>query len=322
MTKIGTPQDIIHQEINVDQEKRNAYHAICYRGNYECMISLLNLERVYLKKTLYDQLLREKSRYRFKNMDIQKGELSSQIFHDADSIKRHEEFNIRIYNLFEQYSKDIIERYRQILCVQDKHLRNPIHYGAMSKYTKCHKTLDAVLTIDLDEVPDEKMFLEIFFKVQELENSQEAQFDPRKYKGILAEFKHLLSAADYGKIVREFNHQAKLLLKEVLNCQDRNYHTPLHVASYFGDFQSARLFTKLGASATSAASAEAPLELAKDKFSRDVLQTLNDAATQSNVKDLVYLVNCGENIDERASIVGQAPIHKTVLSNQSDTDKA
>jgi ankyrin repeat protein len=79
------------------------------------MVALLNLERVYLKKTLYDQLLREKSRYRFKNMDIKNGHLSSQIFHDADSIKRHEEFNIRIFNLFEQYSKDIVERYRQIL---------------------------------------------------------------------------------------------------------------------------------------------------------------------------------------------------------------
>lgn len=73
---------------------------------------MLNLERVYLKKTLYDQLLREKNRFRFKNMDIKHGHLSDKIFHDADSIKRHEEFNIRIYNLFEQYSKDIIDRYR------------------------------------------------------------------------------------------------------------------------------------------------------------------------------------------------------------------
>lgn len=77
MAKLGTPQDIIHQDINVDLERRNGYHAICYRGNYDCMIALLNLERVYLKKTLYDQLLSEKGRSRFKNMDIKNGELSS-----------------------------------------------------------------------------------------------------------------------------------------------------------------------------------------------------------------------------------------------------
>ena len=49
-----------------------------------------------------------------------------------------------------------------------------------------------------------------------------------------------------------------------------------------------------------------------------MLQNLNDAATTSNTKDLEYLVNCGENIDERSSIVGQAPIHKAVLSDNSE----
>lgn len=65
--------------------------------------------------------------------------------------------------MFEKYCKDIIDRYRQILCGQDKNGRNPIHYGAMSKYTKCHKTLEAVLTIDYDDVPDHDLFQHIFF---------------------------------------------------------------------------------------------------------------------------------------------------------------
>ena len=94
-------------------------------------------------------------------------------------------------------------------------------------------------------------------------------------------------------IVKEFKHQVKLLLKEVLNCQDLNHHTPLHIASYYGDFKQSRIFTHLGANASSAATAEAPLEVGKDKFVRSVLQNLNDAATTCNTKDLEYLVNCG-----------------------------
>ena len=113
----------------------------------------------------------------------------------------------------------------------------------------------------------------------------------------------------------------KLLLKEVLNCQDCNMHTPLHVASYYGDFHQARLFTKLGASASSAATNEAPLELAKHKQSRDVLQNTNEAAFNSNVKDLAYLVNCGEDINKRGSIAGQAPLHKSVLSIRDEGEK-
>jgi hypothetical protein len=36
------------------------FHLLGYKGNYECLIQILNIERVYLKKTLFDQLYREK----------------------------------------------------------------------------------------------------------------------------------------------------------------------------------------------------------------------------------------------------------------------
>ena len=91
-------------------------------------------------------------------------------------------------------------------------------------------------------------------------------------------------------------------------------YSPLHISSYFGDFKSSRLFTTKGAETTSKDYYQNPLEVGKDKFSRDVLQNLNEAATTFNTKDLTYLVNCGENIDQRSSIVGQAPIHKAVIS--------
>ena len=110
--KMGTPSDVIHQEINVDNQGRNAYHYMCYKGNFDCLISLLNIERIYLKKTLFDQLLKEKNRFRFKNMDIKHGHLVSAIFHDSNTVKRHEDFNIVVYNLFEQYARDIVDRYR------------------------------------------------------------------------------------------------------------------------------------------------------------------------------------------------------------------
>jgi len=48
---------------------------------------------------------------------------------------------------------------------------------------------------------------------------------------------------------------------------------------------------------------------------------LNEAASTANVKDLEYLVNCGGRIDEKRSIVGQAPIHLAVLSTMEADDK-
>ena len=60
-------------------------------------------------------------------------------------------------------------------------------------------------------------------------------------------------------------------MREVLNKQDENYHSPLHVASYFGDFKATRYMIKLGADPHSAAFSERPLEGGKDKFVRGVL---------------------------------------------------
>lgn len=78
---------------------------------------------------------------------------------------------------------------------------------------------------------------------------------------------------------------------------------------------------KLGADPNSPAFAERPLEVGKDKFVRSVLQNLNDAAYQANVKDLKHLVNCGNKIDLKTSIFGEAPIHKAVLSKLRDVEK-
>ena len=138
-------------------------------------------------------------------MDIKHGKLVSTVFHDADTIKRHEEFNIRVQNLFESYARDLINRLRLILCQQDLHRRNPIHYAAMSKYTKCFKCIEALLKIDVNQVEGYDEFLHLFFELQLLETTDERKFDPRKYTNILSEFQHLMDPHEYNSVLKDFN---------------------------------------------------------------------------------------------------------------------
>ena len=180
-----------------------------------------------------------------------------------------------------------------------------------------------MLKIDLESDPEGyDEFVKLFFELQLLETQEERKFDPRKYHGILTEFKHLMHPNEYGAICKDFRTQVKFLLKEVLDQQDANHYSPLHVASYFGDFKASRFMVKLGADPNSHTFAERPLEVGKDKFVRGVLQNLNDAAYQANVKDLKHLVNCGNKIDNKLSIFGEAPIHKAVLSKLKQTEKS
>jgi len=185
MTNLGTPAEVIRHQHNIDNDDRNMFHLMCYKGSYECLITVLNIERTYLKKTLFDQLIREKQRFKFKTMDIKHGQLVSTVFHDADTLKRHEEFNLKVISMLEQYSRDIVNRMEQILTKQDMHRRNPTHYAAMSKFTKCFKCLEALLHIDFDGVQGYDQFLGYFFELQLLEVSEERKFDPRKYNNIL-----------------------------------------------------------------------------------------------------------------------------------------
>lgn len=113
---MGTPGDLVFHDINVDDQGRSCYHILCYKGGFESIIQLLNFERMNLKKVLYDQLCRERQKYRMKNMNIKDGKLLSTIFHDADTVQRHEEFSIRVVNLLKKYSEALSGRYRQILC--------------------------------------------------------------------------------------------------------------------------------------------------------------------------------------------------------------
>ena len=109
-----------------------------------------------------------------------------------------------------------------------------------------------MLKIDLDAVPGFDQFLSLFMQVQVFEAVDDT-YDPRRSVQILDDFKNLISPRDYDQVVRDFRAQAKLLLKEVLNQQDANYHSPLHVASYFGASAASRFLIRLGAEPRSAA---------------------------------------------------------------------
>ena len=51
---MGTPSDMIFHELNIDNNGLSAYHILTYKGNYDCLVSLLCYERMCLKKVMYD----------------------------------------------------------------------------------------------------------------------------------------------------------------------------------------------------------------------------------------------------------------------------
>ena len=115
-------------------------------------------------------------------------------------------------------------------------------------------------------------FLRLYFEIGALDSSDgRAPFDPRKSSTLIKEFEHLLHPNEFANIEKDFKVRVKKLIRNTLNAQDQNQQTPLHIASYFGDFKASRLMVDLGADSVNRTFAKRPLEVSKDKFARSVL---------------------------------------------------
>lgn len=77
-----------------------------------------------------------------------------------------------------------------------------------------------------------------------------APYDPRKYHDVVSQFKNFLPRKEFKQISKKFNNDIYRVRKTALMQKDINGHTPLHIASYFGDFKASRLMVDLGARPT------------------------------------------------------------------------
>lgn len=79
----------------------------------------------------------------------------------------------------------------------EKFKRNPIHYAAMAKGTNSLRTLEAILDIDIDNVPGFSFFYDLFTQLQGFELAEET-FDPRRSANVLSEFRQLMRPSEYN----------------------------------------------------------------------------------------------------------------------------
>ncbi len=302
-----------------DNRQRNTFHTVAYRGDYDCAVQVLNYMRYQEMRGLYRALYECKHVYRFKNLDIDHGQLASTVLHDEATKQRFLEFNANVQKLLADYCERIVKSGEQFLCQQDVHGKNPIHYGAQSSYTCCYRVVELLLDIHTEKIKGYEEFIKLFDELQLLEIKEERKADPRKYVNVIREFEHLLDSGVHASIMGRFRRDVKKLLRTVLNMSDKEGNTPLHIAAYSGDFLATEHFLRLGADATALNHRkQMPLDIAKNKLVRKVLSNLNKAAYECDVHNLKYLVNCGSKIDQKISIFGEAPIHQSIKSTKKE----
>jgi len=304
---------------DVDKKGRNTFHTIAYRGDYDCAVIILNYLRYVEMRQLYQDLYHCKHAYKFKNLDIDHGDLVATVLHDEETKKRYQEFDATITKLLEDYCAKIVRNAEIYLCQQDSHGKNPLHYGSQSAYTRCYNVVTLLLDLHMIKIDGYEEFIKLFEELQVLEIKEERKSDPRKYVHVIDEFEHLLSPTVYKGITNKFKTDIQNLKRKILDMPDKEGSTPLHIASYSGDFLATEHFLRLGANPTALNNRrQMPLDIAKNSLVRKVLSNLNKAAYECDVHNLKYLVNCGCKINDKISIFGEAPIHQSIKSSKQE----
>lgn len=307
--------DLFH----TDNSGRNFFHILTYKGDVKLLSIVLNWLRFLHKMESINQVDAISESHGFSKLDIVKGKLSKGVNKTEINLNR---FN-SLQNKLKQEALNLITRnltcLDKLLSKQDIEGRNPFHYAAMSKYSLCYNIIFLFVDYQFFKLDGWEEFLAVHSDTQDLEVKPERLLDPRKCLRIEKVLENLLGDNIIKELKKEFVKGKAEILKKIINSQDNNGDTVVHVASFHGDYRIVNKLILAGGLKTIRNSAgKLPVDLAKDDFVRKVLTSLNKAAKSSDQKSIQELVNFGHNINQKESIFSQAPIHKAIESKKDD----
>lgn len=291
-----------------DLKGRNAFHFLLFKKEYETTMIVVNFLRHQSKEELFMNIKKLKRMFGFKNSDIKHGELVSTGFHSDDVLDRFNEFMRSIENLWVHTFQEYLKFLRVLFWQQDYNGRTPFHYS------KNEKAIMSVLDIGFDKEEGFDDFKSEWQQLQNLEDPNSKPLDPKKFFHALNELKHFISPEVYGSILKDFEREKKLLIRDIMNVRDVCDETPLHIASRRGFYVLVSNFLKFGAQICKNFNGNAPLDIAKDKFTRRALTNLNEEAFKWLDDNITELIENGEDVNKRLTIFGIPPLHKAVDS--------
>ena len=304
-----------------DQNSQNTWHILGYRGHPKLSGLLLNFIRYKQKMEILEKIDKVKEESGFSNLDIVKGKLSRAVRLNEENIRKFEDLQEKIRILAKQLIDNFLEEIKEGLMCRDNEQQTPFHLAAMSKFPLCHKFIHQILDFDyfnLDETWTN--FLDLFLELQRLEIKMERMNqDPRKCLRFERELISLLGDKIINDLSDYYKESKRKLMTELINTQDNNGDSILHISTFHGDFKIvSRLVYYGGNKKLKNKKGQLPVDLAKDNFVRKVLTDLNKAAKASDEKNIKELINFGKDINEKISIFSQAPIHKIIESKEEN----
>lgn len=202
-------------------------------------MTMLNFKRNKMKEQVHYDFTSLKRTYGFKNIDVKHGKLIKSGYINATVKNNFKDFISAVESLAINIFQEFLQFYRLALTQVDADGRNPIHFSTFEKL------IVALLDIGIEKTEGFEEFSYDCQQLKSLEDDSIKCLDPRKHKDALKDFKHFLDPEIYAKVYKKYDKERKELIKDVLNTEDNNGQTPLHIVSCNGNYVLVRHFLKV-----------------------------------------------------------------------------
>lgn len=124
-------------------------------------------------------------------------------------------------------------------------------------------------------------------------------------------------STSYLKVLDK-NHKktVKQIIKDAINSQDADGYTPLHLASFYGQYSLVVKYVKAGCdtSIIDNIHGKEGIEFSKNASIMKAISSLNQAVSDNDRNKFEFLLNSGYSIEEQATIKIRRPFHNSVLT--------
>jgi len=218
---------------------------------------------------------------------------------------------------FKENYLDQLELFQQRAIVGvDELNRNPLHYSAMSKYTRCNLATKLLLINEFDKIEGYEEFEALWDELQLLELTADKREETKSALQVLDLMRNILSEGVFDGLVKDYKKKIRQIQRKVINAQDNDGYTPMHLSSFYGDFLTVQFLLRLGGNEhiKDIKDNKPVIDYASNNQVRRVLLDLKEAARRGDVQSFDTLLNSEEKnkIDDRTTIMSIAPIHNAV----------